>query len=685
MANPTAFIVRPFGTKKEIDFERVHNELIVPALTKAGIEGDTTGNIVEAGNIRQDMFELLLTSDLVIADISIHNANVYYELGIRHALRDENTILIRCRKDEVPFDLKTDRYLAYDLEDLGPAIEMLSKAIEDTLESDKPDSPVYRMLPGLKKQDPERFMVIPNSFCEELELARNGEGGKLTLMAYEVERFNFSWALPALRLIAESQFKKGLHSQAASTWNAVLGLRRDDVQAHGRLSTIYQRMGELEMKRHEIISKEFYTKSDQAIDFLISQKSDLGTIDLAEAYSLKGRNEKGRWIALWMDEPENEVAKKAIASGLLIQAYESYLNGYEENLNQGYAGINALGLLKVILDLADREPSSWNNNFDDDEEASLALNSYKREFDRLCVVLRKTLDTSKSKLKGTEKKDLWLDLTFAEFALLTNTNPERVLKRYQDAIETARKENNEFNFYSALRQLRVYQKLDIMAENVKAVLDHYQENEFQPSDSANTHVILFSGHMIDEEGRKEARFPNELAGEVKEKIMKEVQAIVKTDEESDTSQDPKDIKFMGIAGGACGGDIIFHEVCKELEIPSELLLALPQEEFIAKSVRRGGNEWVDRFNALDNDPEISCQVLSESYDMPKWMRDEGKDYSFWQRNNLWTLYTAMAVGRRNITLLALWDGKEGDGPGGTKHMIGEIEKLGAKSVIISPQ
>ena len=64
------------------------------------------------------------SADLVIADISIHNANVFYELGIRHALRDKRTFLIKSKEDkakesesketEVPFDLKTDRYLAYD-------------------------------------------------------------------------------------------------------------------------------------------------------------------------------------------------------------------------------------------------------------------------------------------------------------------------------------------------------------------------------------------------------------------------------------------------------------------------------------------------------------------------------------------------------------------------------------------
>src|SRR3954465_3600289 len=82
-----AFIVRPFGERSGIDFDRVEKELIDPVLSDLGIEGRTTLPIARAGNIRTDMFERLLLADLVIADISIHNANVYYELGIRHGLR----------------------------------------------------------------------------------------------------------------------------------------------------------------------------------------------------------------------------------------------------------------------------------------------------------------------------------------------------------------------------------------------------------------------------------------------------------------------------------------------------------------------------------------------------------------------------------------------------------------------
>src|ERR1044072_6564405 len=109
-----AFIVRPFGKKKdlrgnEIDFDAVEKNLIDPALTRLGVTGRTTGERVIQGTIREDMIQLLLTADLVVAALSIHNANVFYELGIRHALRDRHTFVLRSDADRFSFDLQTDR------------------------------------------------------------------------------------------------------------------------------------------------------------------------------------------------------------------------------------------------------------------------------------------------------------------------------------------------------------------------------------------------------------------------------------------------------------------------------------------------------------------------------------------------------------------------------------------------
>ena len=112
-----AFFVRPFGVKGGFDFERVQRELMDPALARLrawgiDIEGGTTGEFIRQGNIREDMFRLLVTADLVVADVSIYNPNVFYEIGIAHTL-GRDVILITQAESDIPFDLRHLRFLRY--------------------------------------------------------------------------------------------------------------------------------------------------------------------------------------------------------------------------------------------------------------------------------------------------------------------------------------------------------------------------------------------------------------------------------------------------------------------------------------------------------------------------------------------------------------------------------------------
>src|ERR1043165_1806732 len=172
-----AFIIRPFGTKNNINFDEVEKLLIDPALNRLDITGRTTMEIRRQGNIRLDMFQKLLTADIVIADISIQNANVYYELGVRHALRGKHAFMIRARgadfkTDEVPFDLKTDRYLTYDGLNPAASIDDLAAGLKQTLNAKQQDSPVFQMLPDLAEPDRSQFLPIPLDYREEVERAR---------------------------------------------------------------------------------------------------------------------------------------------------------------------------------------------------------------------------------------------------------------------------------------------------------------------------------------------------------------------------------------------------------------------------------------------------------------------------------------------------------------------------------
>ena len=215
-----AFIIRPFRVQREIDFDAVEKELIGPALSALGIEGRTTIEILRQGNIRVDMFQRLLTADLVVADLSIHNANVFYELGVRHALRSKYTFLLRANIDKYPFDLQTDRYFIYEKDLPAASLAALIAALRHTLASDASTSPVFQLLPNLKEQERSRFCAGPRGFQETVGQAEAGKRvGDLSFLAAEIQ--DLEWECEGLRAIGRAQFHLKAFSEARAMWEAV--------------------------------------------------------------------------------------------------------------------------------------------------------------------------------------------------------------------------------------------------------------------------------------------------------------------------------------------------------------------------------------------------------------------------------------------------------------------------------
>ena len=656
-----AFIVRPFGIKNEVDFDKVDKELIQPALKQAGVNGSTTASIVEQGNIREDMFAQLLLADLVIADLSIHNANVFYELGIRHALRDKKTFLIRCSKDEIPFDLKTDRYLTYPADNPGAALDALVAGLKATILSDKADSPVFYMLPKLEAQDPERFVAVPNDFGEEVEIASAGKQiGKISLLAYETD--GFAWEIPALRKLGEALYKLKDFEAAGICWEKVRDRNTNDLEANDRLATIYQRLAEDELLTNAPAGWELLSKSDLAIERLLTNAAKLDSNKKAETYSLKGRNAKARWLDTWIHEEDANKQTKAFQSTYLIDAYEQYEHAYSEDLNHFYSGINALGLLTTIISLAERFPDIWSLEFDTDEQAADALKNHKSRQQKLCVLVQASIDAKRKRSK--DEVDMWLNMTEADLACLTSNKPPRVGGLYQKVIQEA----NDLNFDAAKRQLLIYQQLGVLPENVDAALKAFEQAKVA-KDEKKRHYLLFTGHMIDKKDRATPRFPESIEDKVRVAIKEAVQ----------TQKDKYGDRLKAIAGGACGGDILFHEVCAELNVEAELYLVLPREQFIVESVEFAGNKWVDRFDELFQ--KLPKRILSTTKELPKWLQSKS-DYNIWERNNLWMLNSALVCGGINMSMIALWDGEGGDGAGGTQHMVQATKARGAKTIVL---
>ncbi|HEX2163470.1 MAG TPA: hypothetical protein VHM02_05935 [Thermoanaerobaculia bacterium] len=194
-------------------------------------------------------------------------------------------------------------------------------------------------------------------------------------------------------------------------------------------------------------------------------------------------------------------------------------------------------------------------------------------------------------------------------------------------------------------------------------------------------VLLFTGHRLDAPGRETPRFPPRSEERAREMIHAAVAAELAAarGETGEAAEAP----VRGLAGAASGGDILFLEVCRELAIPCEIYLALPRDGFVQASVAAAGADWVARFDRLL--AALPSRVLAEGAELPRWLRGASRtDYTLWQRNNLWLLANALdsAPDAGRLTLIALWDGEEGDGPGGTGHMIDVARERGARTVVL---
>lgn len=174
------------------------------------------------------------------------------------------------------------------------------------------------------------------------------------------------------------------------------------------------------------------------------------------------------------------------------------------------------------------------------------------------------------------------------------------------------------------------------------------------------HAVLFTGHMIDAPDRKTARFPARAEAAARDAIQQSLEEVLAKLTDAGT--------MVGIAGGASGGDLLFHEVCGVLSIPTLLCLALPADQYIEASVAPAGADWVRRFNALiaRHGPD-AIRILNDGFMLPQSLTG-GTVLNVWQRTNLWMVEEAIAIAPQR-TLLALWDGKPGDGPGGTEHLV----------------
>jgi tetratricopeptide (TPR) repeat protein len=645
---PHAFVAMPFGTKpgpdgRPIDFNRVFTEYIAPALEAAGLTAFRADQERRAGDIRTDMFQELLIADLVVADLSVDNPNVWYELGVRHALRARGVVLVCGGQVTTAFDLYTDRKLRYGIRDGGPdpdTIEadkqQLVEMIKATMESwhGRKVSPVYHLMPNLQEPDwrslrvgdVREFWEMHEQWETRLDLARRaGRIGDVLVLAEEA---------PVAAFRAEAWVKAGESLRKAERFGLALehleeglAIDPDNLRALREKGICLQRLALSGAAGHSLDrTREHYR------DVLKTHPTD------TETWALLGRVDKDAWMAAWnrLDStPERRREDAAYEDALLRAAIDSYARAFRAHPGHYYSGINALTLMHLARHLT-------------------GDTRYDRDMDFMAGAVRFAAE-----YETDENQLFYAKATLGDLLTLIGT-PAMATDAYKTAI--AKNAGDWFALRSCRAQLQILHDLGFQRANVEAGLATFERalERLSPPDTRwePRLVLLFSGHMVDAPDRKEARFPAD-----KEPIA--AASIARALDEMGA-----DARDMAYCQAAAGGDLLFLEACQQRGVRCNVLLPFEEPEFIERSVTSSadGKKWCDRFYAVKEKLLVPMRI------MPDELGPLPKAANAFERCNLWLLYSALAGGIPKVRFLTLWNGGGGDAPGGTAHMYNEVKR-----------
>jgi tetratricopeptide (TPR) repeat protein len=648
---PHAFVIMPFGKKKggdgsPYDFNVIYTQLIKPSLEGAGFESFRADEEASSGDILTDMFQELLLADLCLVDMSIDNANVFYELGIRHAFRKRGIIHIQAGRAYMPFDVFNVRTIPYHITPEGvPDSEWLEKdkaaiqRIVRTTWSSGPErihSPVFNILTDLKEAD-RRTLRTPlatgfwreyNEWKQRVTVAqRQKRIGDILLLTEEIKN-------PLIKEEAITEAARALANLGRN--ELALEQYRKGLEINSR-SPVFRREEAFHLNR--------LGKVDEAIVRLEAMLAD--DPNDGEALSYLGRIYKEMWVESWkwVKEPDVRLRTAFDSYHWLIKAIDTYMKGYRVDLNRFYPGINALTLSTMLVDLA--------NRFDDPKNPDPEIERVHSNLDDLRGSLIFALDTQME----DEQANYWTLISMAELRVLTAKKVNEVVRAYRKALTASRR--NPFFLQTSLTQLEMIKSLDMRSEFVDAGIMVINEEirRMKKEDKTETHkkngkakaeahkhrdghVFLFTGYMINNPTKRENHFPPERERE----IRKAIGAMLHKHDAG-----PDDIAIT--TGMDAGSELIFVECCAERGIPVRAHFPYAEAPYVRDFVSPCGEAWVERFYKMRNHPLVDEFYQPDQVGLPK------EDDDVHERNNRWALYSSLVRGIDKVRLIALWDGK----------------------------
>jgi hypothetical protein len=175
-------------------------------------------------------------------------------------------------------------------------------------------------------------------------------------------------------------------------------------------------------------------------------------------------------------------------------------------------------------------------------------------------------------------------------------------------------------------------------------------------------VVVFTGHMVDRPGRARPRFPAVLEPAVAQAVRDRLRQVESR---------------VGYASAACGSDLLFLEAVQELGGETHVVLPYDKDLFARDSVAIiPGANWDERYEQV---LKRAAQVVTVS---SQKMAGGGVSYDY--ANLVLHGLSSVRAGelQTELVALAVWDGKRGDGPGGTATTVERWRQLGVRVELI---
>ena len=342
MTKSLCFVLMPFGKKptssgKAIDFDAVYEQLIKPVIIAAGLDPLRVAEEMMGGIIHKSMLEQLILCEYVIADLTTANANVFYELGMRHGVRSATTVLLFANDTrQLLFDVAQLRGISYEIDADGKPVDitltstLLAERLQEILKHTTGSS-LYQFVdnyPDIQRLKTDVFRDQVD-YSEQIK-KRLSNARKRGLDAVRAIEDELSQQATFVDTESGVMIDLLLSYRAVRGWQDMIDLVPKMPPPLAATVMVQEQLG-LALNR-----AGRGNEAEKVVLDLIAKRGPS-----SETYSILGRIYKDRW------EAATQSTQDRLVQGLLKQAIEAYLKGFEADWRDAFPGINAVTLMEL--------------------------------------------------------------------------------------------------------------------------------------------------------------------------------------------------------------------------------------------------------------------------------------------------------------------------------------------------